>query len=74
MATTQRSSLPLPASLRHDLLCHPHAPGLVFLTNLVWVLRAGVARLALRADRKRDFGPKNALLRLDPGTAKRWGR
>jgi hypothetical protein len=25
MATTQRSSLPLPTTLRHDLLCHPHA-------------------------------------------------
>ena len=47
MATTQRSSLPLPANLRHDLLCHPHAPGLVFLTNLVRVLRAGARKASL---------------------------
>jgi hypothetical protein len=44
MATTRRSSLPLPANLRHDLLCPPHAPGLVFLINLVRVLRAGARK------------------------------
>jgi hypothetical protein len=47
MATTQRSSLPLPANLRHDLLCHPPAPGLVFLTNLVRVLRAGARKASV---------------------------
>ncbi len=58
MATTQRSSLPLPANLRHDLLWHPHAPGLLFLTNPVRVLRAGPARLASVADRRRDSARK----------------
>jgi hypothetical protein len=47
MATTQRSSLPLPANLRHDLLCQLHAPGLVFLTNLAWVLSAGAQKASL---------------------------
>jgi hypothetical protein len=65
MATTQRSSLPLPANLGHDLLCHLHAPGLVFLINLVWVLlRAGARKASLSRRPQAGFGPKNGLLRL----------
>jgi hypothetical protein len=47
MATTQRSSLSLPANLRHELLCHPYAPGVVFSTNLVRVLRSGARKASL---------------------------
>jgi hypothetical protein len=50
MATTRRPGLPLPANLLPDVLCHPHAAGLVFLTNLVRVLRA-VARKTSVASR-----------------------